>query len=207
MVVTYNMTIQAVFFDLGGVILMEAARDFGIDARFSLMPGTVTRCLDVNSRWKEARVGHCSYEEWVDSVREALVEEAGGQADEVLQEALKAEAPVNEAVMRLVSALSVRYRIGAISNTKTRDLERFIKRRFGPLFEVVVGSADLGVAKPDPDIYLHAARRLSLRPKACVFIDDVEANANGATAVGMNGILFESTQQLVRDLDALRVQV
>ena len=131
MVVTYNMTIQAVFFDLGGVILMEAARDFGIDARFSLMPGTVSRCLDVNSRWKEARVGLCSYEEWVDSVREALVEEAGGQADEVLQEALKAEAPVNEAVMRLVSALSVRYRIGAISNTKTRDLERFIKRRFG----------------------------------------------------------------------------
>src|SRR5438552_18972612 len=73
MVVTYNMTIQAVFFDLGGVILMEAARDFGIDARFSLMPGTVTRCLDVNSRWKEARVGLCSYEEWVDSVREASI--------------------------------------------------------------------------------------------------------------------------------------
>jgi len=70
-----------------------------------------------------------------------------------------------------------------------------------------VGSADLGVAKPDPDIYLHAARRLSLRPKACVFIDDVEANVNGATAVGTNGILFESTQQRVRDLDALRVQV
>ncbi|MDE2697217.1 MAG: HAD family phosphatase [Chloroflexota bacterium] len=55
----------------------------------------------------------------------------------------------------------------------------------GGSFDAVVTGDDVERAKPEPDIYLHAARLLGVAPEACVAIEDSPAGVRSATAAGM----------------------
>jgi putative hydrolase of the HAD superfamily len=55
-------------------------------------------------------------------------------------------------------------------------------------FDVTVISGEVGLRKPDPDIYLLAAERVGLPPKACAFVDDLERNVEVARELGMFGV-------------------
>ena len=82
--------------------------------------------------------------------------------------------------------------MGLISNTD-EDLRPFLARDgLLPLFDVVLLSFEVGRIKPDPEIFLEAARRLKLRPQDCVHVrDDVTYDVEGARAVGMKPILLQ----------------
>jgi putative hydrolase of the HAD superfamily len=71
------------------------------------------------------------------------------------------------------------------------------------LFEEVVDSAFVGCRKPDARIYEITLERVGLPPGACVLIDDVEVNCEGAAAVGMNTIHFRETAQARAEVHAL----
>ena len=57
-----------------------------------------------------------------------------------------------------------------------------------------------GVRKPKPEAFESAAATLGVEPLECIFIDDREANVTAATEASMDGILFESAEQLRREL-------
>lgn len=61
-------------------------------------------------------------------------------------------------------------------------------QRLGAVFETLVISGEVGLRKPDPEIYLLTAKRLDLPPEECVFIDDLDRNVEAAEQVGMLGI-------------------
>jgi epoxide hydrolase-like predicted phosphatase len=71
------------------------------------------------------------------------------------------------------------------------------------LFDVTVISGEVGMRKPDPDIYELCARELGVSPQACVFIDDLAPNIRGAVAVGMVGVLHRTYEETVAELEAL----
>ncbi|MCA1710339.1 MAG: HAD family phosphatase [Actinobacteria bacterium] len=71
------------------------------------------------------------------------------------------------------------------------------------LFDVTVISGEVGMRKPDPDIYLLCAQRLGLPPGQCVFVDDLAPNVRGAAAVGMVGVLHRSYEETVAELEVL----
>lgn len=71
------------------------------------------------------------------------------------------------------------------------------------VFDAVVLSEREGVRKPDPEIYLLAARRLGLAPGECIFVDDLPANVSGATAVGMAGVLHRHPDITIPRLEEL----
>ena len=50
-------------------------------------------------------------------------------------------------------------------------------------------SGDVGLHKPQPEIYELGAERIGVPPAACVFVDDLRENVAGAEAVGMTAIL------------------
>jgi putative hydrolase of the HAD superfamily len=62
------------------------------------------------------------------------------------------------------------------------------------LFEVVVDSARVGARKPQPRIYEIVLERLGgIDPGACLLIDDIAANCDGATALGLHAVHFVET--------------
>jgi putative hydrolase of the HAD superfamily len=71
------------------------------------------------------------------------------------------------------------------------------------LFDVVVLSGREGLRKPQPEIYLLAAERLGVPPAACVFVDDLPANVEGAAGVGMTAILHRDPAITIPRLEGI----
>ena len=70
------------------------------------------------------------------------------------------------------------------------------------IFDVVVDSAFVGSRKPEPRIYQITLEQLGVAPDRTLFIDDVDANCEGARALGMQTIRFRSTDQAIADVEA-----
>jgi 2-haloacid dehalogenase len=75
-------------------------------------------------------------------------------------------------------------------------------RRFGFLeeFTDVVVSGELGLTKPDPEIYYELLRRTGTRPEETFFTDDSARNVAGARAVGLDAVQYTDTAALRRAL-------
>ncbi|MDD2981066.1 MAG: HAD family phosphatase [Hespellia sp.] len=58
------------------------------------------------------------------------------------------------------------------------------------LFDGIMVSAEEKCIKPEPEIYHHLFEKFDLVPEECFFIDDVQANIDGAKACGMDGYCF-----------------
>jgi beta-phosphoglucomutase len=72
----------------------------------------------------------------------------------------------------------------------------------GQYLELAVSADEVGRGKPDPAIFLEAARRLSLPPGLCVVVEDAPAGVEGARRAGMRsiGVLSEHHTRLEADL-------
>jgi HAD superfamily hydrolase (TIGR01509 family) len=112
--------------------------------------------------------------------------------------------PNPAAIDVLARSKAAGYRVLLLSNT---DPERFafVRRRFPEIlfFDGYVLSYELKLLKPDPAIYLAAARHGSSEPAECVFIDDMEENVKGAVAAGLHGILYRLETDLAGELRKL----
>jgi putative hydrolase of the HAD superfamily len=91
-----------------------------------------------------------------------------------------------------------------LSNT---DILRFgyIREKYPEIlmFDDYVLSFELGMVKPEPEIYLEAARRAGCRPEECVFIDDMPENVEAAIKLGMTGIVYAPVTDLAAELEKL----
>ena len=70
-------------------------------------------------------------------------------------------------------------------------------------FEHVIESSEVGVRKPQPEIYTMACDKLGLAPSACVFLDDLGINLKPARAMGMGTVKVLSAAQAIADLSTL----
>jgi epoxide hydrolase-like predicted phosphatase len=71
------------------------------------------------------------------------------------------------------------------------------------LFDVIVLSGRLGIRKPDPRIYQHAADRLAIPTSRCVFVDDLGGNLKPAKALGMVTIRHTGASSTIAQLKRL----
>jgi putative hydrolase of the HAD superfamily len=92
-------------------------------------------------------------------------------------------------------------RTGLISNSWGRG--RYDRDSFGELFDGVVISGEVGMHKPQPEIFALGAERIGLEPRQCVFVDDLRENCAGAEAVGMTAILHREVAATVARLEEL----
>lgn len=82
------------------------------------------------------------------------------------------------------------YKIGMLSNAGSDMLHTLFTPEQRALFDDVVLSYQVGVAKPNPEVYLLAAKRLGVRPEECVFVDDKEQFCHAARNVGMKAVRY-----------------
>jgi HAD superfamily hydrolase (TIGR01509 family) len=93
----------------------------------------------------------------------------------------------------LLPRLRQNYRLGIINNGTKLTFPHFdAKLKIGERFDAFISSAEEGVRKPDPRIYLRACQRLDTKPRACLFMDDSEENVLGAQWVGMQTLHWKN---------------
>jgi putative hydrolase of the HAD superfamily len=102
--------------------------------------------------------------------------------------------------VRSVRAAGVR--TGLISNSWGAGLA-YDPALLEELFDAVVISGDVGMHKPEPEIFELAADRIGVPPPECVFVDDLRENCAGAEAVGMTAILHRGSETTLPRLEEL----
>jgi putative hydrolase of the HAD superfamily len=101
-------------------------------------------------------------------------------------------------VVRKARAAGIR--TGLLSNSWGFDYPR---EGWPELFDAVVISGEVGLRKPDPEIYALAADRLGLPAESIVFVDDLPPNVRAATAAGMVGVLHSEAAATAAELETL----
>ena len=128
-------------------------------------------------------------------------------SEEFFQAFLEIFTPI-PTTFRLIRKLKKRYKVGLLSNTNEFHYERYISKvEVFPLFDSVTLSFEVKVMKPGEGIYRDAVGKLKVLPRECVYIDDIEAYAEGARRLGMKGIRYVTHGELLESLGAAGVGV
>lgn len=196
------MDVQAVILDFGGVFTFEWRTEkllASYDRALGLPSGTVLSRLYTGETWELVSTGRISEDEYLRRVQA----EWEGPWPAGLDAFKHGRAPgegINKRVVRLALALRRRYTLALLSNATISLRSLLSELGLLPLFDVVVISAEVGLRKPDPNIYSTTAFLAEADIADCLFIDDRQRNTEAAQALGMQTILFRSAAQTQREL-------
>ncbi len=199
------MPIQAVLFDIGGVLLRTEdqeprrkwERRLGLPARG--LADAVFNCETA----RLASVGQATQQDVWRAVAERFRLDDAKLRD--LQRDFWAGDRLDEQLLRYLIDLRPRYKTGVLSNAWP-GLRALYAQWFGltdDLVDVMIYSGEVGVMKPDARIYHLALERLQVPAESVVFVDDFIENVAGAQAVGMRAVHFASPGQALAHLSRL----
>jgi putative hydrolase of the HAD superfamily len=97
--------------------------------------------------------------------------------------------------------------VALLSNASTNLLRDLELSGITDSFDAVVGSADLGAAKPSVQAFQAAADALGVGLERCLFVDDTAGHVEAARALGMRAEVFtgeDDLRVLLTDLNLLR---
>lgn len=197
--VRYNavMRYRALIFDFDGVIRhWDEADARAIEARHGLPERALDSVAFEPSLLDRAITGRIPDETWRLALRNALVRAHGEIAGAAADAWSNRRGRIDPAVVELAQAARARLRTGLLTNGTTRleaDLQTF---KLDQAFDVVINSARVGFAKPDPRIFHVATVRLGFLPHECIFVDDTAGHVEAARAFGLTAIQFDGPASL-----------
>jgi epoxide hydrolase-like predicted phosphatase len=197
------MTIKAVYFDLGGVIVrteFQSPRERLAD-RVGLTYEDLDRIVFDSKSAQEATIGKISEDDHWKNVTRALHLPLK-EKDAVHKEFFDGDLIDRELVF-FIRSLRPKYKTGLISNAWDGLRPYMEREKFADAFDSMTISAEVGVMKPEAAIFQHALDQLGVKPKEAAFLDDFSENVAGCEAVGMHGIHFTSPEQALKDLKKL----
>jgi putative hydrolase of the HAD superfamily len=194
---------RGLLLDFGGVLTTSIWESFDAFCRDEGLPeGTVRRAFrddpEALADLRLLETGEISDSEFAARFGPRLgIKETDGLIGRMFG-GLAPEHEVIDAVRRLRGA---GVRTGLISNSWGTGI--YEPRLLDELFDAVVISGEVGLHKPQPEIFRLGAERLGVEPGACVFVDDLRENVAGAEAVGMTAILHRGPEATVARLEEL----
>ena len=197
------MTIKAVFFDLGGVIVrtefqtprQQLADRLGIDY------DDLSKLIFDSETSIRASTGQLTSEEhWITVIQRLKRPNSERQT---IRDEFFAGDIVDRTLVGYIRSLRGKYKTGLISNA-WGDLRDFIIReKFDDAFDKMIISAEVGAMKPDPKIFQIALEQFGVKPKEAVFVDDFLINIEGCEKVGIKGIHFKDAESTLQQLKKL----
>lgn len=195
--------IRAVIWDMGGVLIRteDHGPRRGWEKRLGLEAGELARLVFDGEPGRQATVGQADGDgvwRWVGD-RLNLP-----QSDvPLLRVDFFAGDRLDDGLIAAIRSLRPRRRTALITNAWPGWRRLLEEWKVDQAFDEMLISAEEGVAKPDPEIYLRALRRLEVSSPQAVMIDDVEENLAAARALGMQTLRFQSREQCAADLSRL----
>ncbi len=126
----------------------------------------------------------------------------GVTADHLVDRLFAAARPDATMVGAIESARAQGMALALLSNSWGLGIYRRARALLG-LFDVVILSGDVGLRKPQPEIFLLTAERLGVDSGDCVFVDDLASNCAAAESVGMTAVRHRSSKETVLALERL----
>lgn len=200
--------IDVVVFDMDGVIRHwtgESIQDF--EQAHDLAPGTVAGIAFSSPLYDDTMLGRHTAEEWAAEIGRRLAEAHDG-VDPAAGEAmwLGTDWRVDDDVVALVRALrEADQRTAVFSNATTKLEVDMATMGVDDLFDDVVNSSRIGLAKPDVAAFERVAGDLGVASERLLFIDDRTENVRGAIDAGWHAVQMRDAHGVAAVLRRLRV--
>jgi putative hydrolase of the HAD superfamily len=201
------MTVRAVAFDIGGVLEHVAPQERWLgpwQERLGLSESDFAAAM--------ARVdpdGHIGTGRLTETeCRQRFADALGlssAQADEFIADMwLWYCGELDHELTAYATSLRPRYATAILSNSADgARREEEARYSFAELFDVIIYSHEVGLAKPDPRIYRLLCAELSVSPDELIFLDDAPQNVEAACQFGIQGVLHRGAQESIAAINAL----
>ncbi len=196
--------ISTIIFDLGGVILdLEPQKSLALFARYAGLPEAAVMEAFIKASWPEAfEKGELDSAAFRDRVRHSLQANLTDARIDEAWNAILGDLPL--ARLALVAGLRPTYRTMVLSNTNAIHVAAFhtkVQEVTGGhgvhhYFDKVYYSHEVGMRKPDKEIYEWVIRTNNLQPASTLFIDDLAENIVSARAVGLRTVHLTNQNDL-----------
>lgn len=200
------MSIKAVFFDLGGVVVrteyqaprQHLAESLGMDY------DDIDKIVfggSSNGSAARATVGEITEDEHWFNVMKVLKRPASEY--ERIRDEFFAGDVIDHDILTFLRSIKPKYKTGLISNAWSGLRNYIVREKFDDAFDRMIISAEVGVAKPEAKIFQIALEQLQVKAEEAVFVDDFYENIESCEKLGITGIRFKDTQSALRQLKAL----
>jgi glucose-1-phosphatase len=193
------MKFKAVIFDFGNVIInIELQRIYNTFAKFtSKSPAYIEKRLEEDQIFRRYESGQFNDEEFREVIRQTLGFPLSDKEIDTSWNAILLDIPTDR--IELIKNIRQKFPIYLLSNTNNIHIEAsnlYLKKQHSIenldlLFDKVFLSYQMGMWKPDVEIYHTVLKQIKLQPHEALFLDDNLKNIESAKAIGMQTILVE----------------
>lgn len=197
--------IKNIVFDMGNVLLAYTPQDYmKTITQDETIAAAVLKELFESHEWVELDAGTITEEDAVKQVCARIPEYA-----EYVQKAMNnwhSDLTPIPGMPEMIQTLKDKgYKIYLLSNTSLRFFRYRDKVEMFHHFDGFIVSAEEKLMKPDVAIFNRLCSRYSLSSAECVFIDDLQANVDGAIKAGLQGHLFTGAEELLSYFQKLNI--
>lgn len=195
-----NENIKNIIFDLGDVILNIDVPIASLS--FAKLSGReqaeILTIFKENDLFRQFETGLLDEASFRNLIRKLV--DSPDWTDEMIDTAwnsLLLDMPVER--VELLKTLRSKYRLFLLSNTSSIHITQVNKileaatgvKNLDELFDKVYLSYEMGIMKPDPDIYLQVLKEQNIKAEDTLFLDDNADNIKSAAQLGINTILVQ----------------
>lgn len=185
--------IQAVLFDMGGIVVqLDSLENVLGSSKFG--PDEVWEKWILSDAVQAFERGQCDVDDFAATILEELA--LDGSAAEFIERFRQFPQGLYPGAVEMIASVPASIMTGVLSNTSALHWEHQIDA------EIVRGlcprsylSYELGLAKPEREIFDYAVADLGLAADTVLFIDDNQINVDGAVAAGLQGGLAKGPEQ------------
>ncbi|MGB8253342.1 MAG: HAD family phosphatase [Anaerolineaceae bacterium] len=198
------MTIKGVICDFGGVLVLngdQSARQKWA-TRLGMDTAELIHKIFYSDAANQASIGRITEDELWELYGKQF--ELSQPDSNKFREDFFSGDKLNVDLINFISELPAIFKKAILSNAWLGARRLFTENfHFDDIFDLIVISAEEGIAKPDDEIFYRTAQRLGLNTWELLFIDDMVVNAQAAAKVSMAAIHFQDTESTIRQITTL----
>jgi len=206
------MAIEAVVFDVGGVLCPNPVDEFGkVDDEYALPSGTVQSFLRGGDTFRLVETGRLPIAEFYAHCTQRIATEHGVRVPparlEQMLDACMGTTLRPEMLVLVEEIKRAGHQTGLLTNIFAERREWLHALFADGVIDVYCDSSELGLRKPDQAIYVKLLELLGRPAGEVAFVDDFAENVAAARVAGIAAIHFRDAAQARRELAALGVRI
>lgn len=199
--------LKAIIFDMGGVLLLNDINQVyeKLAEKLGIKPGLLPDLIRQNRR--KFMNGEYSAEGFARLIKESF--KLNDDVTEIIgkwEESFESSIELNDELLSLITRLKQKYKIAML--TDAPPLHSIVNRKKGIYepFDPCIISCEIGLVKPEKEIYELLLKELKQQPSECLVVDDSEVNIQTAKSMGFRTILFRGNAQFAEELKRLKIE-
>ena len=202
--------VKALVIDFGGVLttplqnaMIRFSMELGIELQDLVRVALKAYSGESDELVHDFETGHVSEEEFCKAFAQRLKDETGVevQSEKLVDRIFGGLEIVEEMMEAVIRIRRAGYKTALCSNSWGLGLYPY--DRFPEMFDVVVISGEVGMRKPNRDIFDLTVEKLGVEAEGCVFVDDHPGHLKAATELGMQTVLHRTPEETIPELERL----